>query len=717
MKKRTIAFFTLTGLLLISLVVFNAFFVLGERGSTPSISFLSFLYVNFFLCLVLAFLVFRNFVKLLIERRSRYFGARFQTRLVLIFTALPLFPTVFLFFLSSGIVSTSIEKLINENVEQSLEYGISVVQMYYDRLEDEVLAKSQQVEGYVDATALEELSRLDGQFRQAIFREGLSSVVLFNWQGDMITFMGDPLAKIPNFWSQEIYPYTFTSEGASEVFAVRRLLLPGLEHPLFLLTSMRAPEELSRQGFALQETLKNYKELTIYKNPMKVGYYFALALFSMLVLFGSMWAGMFIARRITVPIQELAEATRQVAEGNMNVQINVRAEDEISVLVDSFNRMIRDLRRYKEAMESNNRELIKTNIVLEEVRRFQDVLLKSISTGVVSIDGKGEISFINDTARQMLGINKEEEIADDILQENYPLYLLLSAVDIMKTQGEPSIKGEVEIMVNEKKRNLIFESIALYTTEEKRYIGEVIVFDDMSAVVRSQKAMAWRDVAKRIAHEIRNPLTPIKLNAERLLKKYDTMDPGEFHQVLERSCGAIIDQVDTLRMLVDEFSQYARMPRASRKPESIVPIVERSIELYRNSHPAMTFKLTIHGEIPLLMLDKEQVSRVMVNLLENAVFATADNGQVDILIERRKYAVELKVCDSGGGIPEGVAEKIFSPTFSTNPKGSGLGLAIVQRIVEDHSGVISVSNEPQGGACFTIEFPISSSEQEQGLEV
>ncbi|MBB5021324.1 sensor histidine kinase [Desulfurispira natronophila] len=713
MSKRNMLFMLFSALLVGSLVLFNVFFLLGERGNFPSVSYLTFLYVNFLLCLILAFLVFRNVVKLLIERRRRYFGARFQTRLVIIFTFLPLFPTVFLFFLASGIVSSSIEKLINENVEEGLEHGIEIIQLYYDRLEQDSLTQSAKVSGLIERFSIKDLDELDNHFRNFIYASGLSSIVLFNWEGELITFVGDPLAKIPNFWSQEEYPYTFTAEGASEVFAVQRIQLQGEEQPLFLLVSQRAPEQLSRQGFALQQTLKNYKELTIYKNPMKLGYYLALALFSMLMLFGSLWAGMYIARRITIPIQEMAEATRKVAEGNMNVQINVRAEDEVSVLVDSFNRMIRDLRQYKEAMESNNRELIKTNIVLEEVRRFQDVLLKNISTGVVSINAHGEISFINDTARSMLDMESVDEISGDIFRDHYPLYVLLTAVESLKSQGEPTIKGEVELPVGGKRRTYIFESIPLFTTEDKRYIGEVIVFDDMSAVVRSQKAMAWREIAKRIAHEIRNPLTPIKLNAERLLKKYDSLEKAEFQQVLERSCYAIIDQVETLRQLVEEFSQYARMPKANPQPEAILPIIERVAELYRNSHPGVNIVITSQGEIPQLWLDREQITRVIVNLLENAIIAISDQGTIEIAIERKKFSVEIIVRDSGPGIAPELLEKIFSPTFSTNPDGNGLGLAIVQRIVEDHAGAITASNDPQPdrGACFTLELPIQPREE------
>ncbi|WP_027388970.1 sensor histidine kinase [Chrysiogenes arsenatis] len=700
---------------LAAIVAFNILFFVEakEQGVFPNLSVFFFANINLLLFIILAFFAFRSYVKLMIERRQGHFGAKFQTRLVLILTALPLIPIILLALFASGIIGNTIEKWMNDQVDRGLEHGLDIARHYYDRLENDVTEKGGYIAANLPSTGLTNLDRLDAYLYAQKSQRGVDYIALLSPTGDQIASSGISPEIIRDAIALPMYPTSYTARGASHVVSVHQKKFPQHAEPFYIVVAIAAPTGLADQVIALQNATIDYRSLKIHRDPLKWGYYLALAFFSLLVLFGSIWSGTYIARRITVPIQELAAATRRVSEGDLNIQVQVKAEDEISTLIESFNRMTQDLRLYKEAMERSNRELLKTNIILEETRLFQEVVLRSISTGVISRNPAGEVTFINTTAARILELEPPSDSATPFPDEwspQSPLAILLRSIETLRQEGESELKGESVVHSGGKDRTLFFEVIALYAAEEQRYLGEVIVFDDMSAVIRSQRLMAWRDVARKIAHEIRNPLTPIKLSTERLLKKYDALSPEEFKSLLEKSSKTIIQHVDTIRLMVDEFSQYARMPKATLEQGDILLAIQEVLDLYANSHPDIHFEVNVEGDLPLLPFDHEQMRRVFVNLFENGVAAMEGTGWCKTTIIRKKFSLEIHITDSGEGIKESDLAKVFEPYFTTKDGGSGLGLAIVRRIIEDHSGTIIAINSPTGITTFVIELPLASTQ-------
>lgn len=707
----------LLGFLLVAalFIGFNALFLLRfNQGLNPtSLWILVFANVNFFLFVLLGFLAFRSYVKLLIDRRNKHFGARLQTRLVLIFTALPLIPTILMLIVTSGIISSTVERWINDQVDTGLRQGLNLATQYYQQLEQQTRQATGWAAVALPTNILDDLDRSDQMLRARMIERDLDYLGVFNPQGEPIVQAGSIPDPRPDLLDREQYPFTYTNRDANQIISIFRIESRDDRPALFLLGIRHIPASISTRVQGLRQAVNDYQQLKLHREPLEGIYYSGLGFFALLILFGSVWSGTYIARRITVPIQELAEATRKIGEGNMNVQVTARAEDEVSVLIDSFNRMAVDLRRYKEMMEKSNRDLLKANILLEERRLFQDIVLQSISTGVISIAPGGQVSYMNPAARAMLGMeNDSSRISRDT--PNRAFEMLFEAADQLRREGERQLRGEVSVDVNNRSRNLVFECLPLRTDDLQRDFGEVIVIDDLSALVRSQKAMAWRDVARRIAHEIKNPLTPIKLSAERLQRKYARgTDPEQFAPILGDSVSTIIRNVDTMHRLVDEFSQYARLPRARFARIRVEQIARESLDLLRHANPHVQFDVHAEPGLPPVSADPEQLSRVFINLLDNAVAALGESGgSVSLRLERRKTQMDIHILDNGPGIAPEDLERIFEPYYTGREGGTGLGLAIVKRIVEEHSGVISATNLPEGGSHFLIELPLQSSVEE-----
>jgi two-component system nitrogen regulation sensor histidine kinase NtrY len=442
--------------------------------------------------------------------------------------------------------------------------------------------------------------------------------------------------------------------------------------------------------------------LDLLKNPLKFSYIITLFLVTLLIIFSATWFGLFLAKGITEPIQDLAEATHKIAQGNLDYQIDVVAADEIGVLVNSFNQMTRDLKK-------SNQRLEQANIDLEQRRKYMETVLRNVSAGVISIDQEGVIVTINRAAEKMLNISTEEVLAKryaDLLDAEY-LALVDQILLELRQNDEGFIDKQVELTIKGSARTFLMAT-TLISDDDGTDLGMVVVFEDLTQLQKAERAAAWREVARRMAHEIKNPLTPVQLSAQRLQKKFgDRL--GEDNDVFRECTNTIISQVEVLKNLVNEFSHYARMPVTTPSLNDLNDVIAEAVILYQDAHKDITFGFQKGEDIPKMNLDPAQIKRVMINLLENAVAAvnkTDSRIEVRTAYDGNRHRALVEVSDNGTGIPPAYKGKMFEPYFSTKRSGSGLGLAIVSSIIADHHGQLNVYDNRPHGTIIAFELPV-----------
>ncbi len=452
-----------------------------------------------------------------------------------------------------------------------------------------------------------------------------------------------------------------------------------------------------------------YRQLKSLKYPIRSGYILTLFLITMVIIFLAIWFGVYLANSLSTPIRELAEATGQVAAGNLHVRLEGEGDDEIGMLVASFNKMTEDLLNNQLALREANEGLTRTNLELEQRRRYMEIVLRNVTAGVISVDKSGILTTVNTSAERLLNISPEKVKGHHFREVLRPeqLDMIKGLLRDMVNSKKDTISKQVDIRLKDRKLTLLM-NLSVMRDENGDFLGTVVVFDDLTQLMKAQRMAAWREVARRIAHEIKNPLTPIKLSAQRLRKRYLSRF-GEDEKVFDECTGMIIKSVDELKTLVDEFSSFARMPAAQPTPNDLNEIVRESLTLYQEAHRQVDFSFLPDQAIPMIRLDRDQIKRVLINLLDNAIAALDEKG--DIRIETR-YDQELRmvtltVADTGHGIAPEDKARLFEPYFSTKKAGTGLGLAIVTTIVADHGGFIRFKDNEPRGTVFIIEFPAS----------
>jgi two-component system nitrogen regulation sensor histidine kinase NtrY len=678
--------------------------------------------INVILLLLLVYLVTRNVVKLIFERKHNIFGHRLRTKLVLTFIALSLLPTIVLFGLASQFISTSMEYWYNIQVEQSLKKSLEVGKSFYQGAINSGFAASNQLselitrDGLLNKGKRGQLLKLMQETRHA---HHLNGIALYS--KNLEPLVRDPEAisivfdqPMRNVIQQvtgrreSLNHITPTATGdtiwtlspvlsSRDTKKVTGLLIVGQLLPKSLLANMA---EITR-GF------QNYQQMKMLKKPIKIGHLIMLSLVTLLILFCASWFGFHLAKGITGPIQELAEGARRIADGDLDVHVEQDSDDEIGTLVNSFNRMTLDLQASKSALEESNLELKLSSEEVERRRRYMEIVLRNVAAGVVSVDAEGHIRTINKSAESMFGVKSEDVLHrhySDLLQTNH-MEIASKFIEMHQITKHRTMQRQVRSLVGNRLMTLLV-TVSILLDEEGQYLGIVVVFDDLTELEKAQRMAAWREVARRIAHEIKNPLTPIQLSAQRLRRKYLKSFTKD-GKVFDECTRTIINQVDELKLLVNEFSNFARMPAASRSPNDLAEIVQETVSLFSESHPSSDFIFEQHNPLPLLDLDREQMKRVMINLLDNAVAAVDGNGEIRIKLsfdEILKIA-RLEVSDNGPGVSAKDKIGMFEPYFSTKEKGTGLGLAIVSNIIADHHGFIRVrDNQPQG-TTIVIELP------------
>ncbi len=674
--------------------------------------------INVILILFLIFLIVRNVVKLVFERRHGILGSKLRTKLVAAFVGLSLFPTAILFLVAINFFLFSMENWFNIAVSDALNKTVEVAQTYYQQRAEYAKHYARQISADITKNRLYDLERAEYlktlvDQRQDNFKLGLLDVSFNNQNRKFLAKDPDnpdivPAPLTPKmvedvFTGQEISVVNSTGNGdlISGVAPVYSYLSPA-EVIGVVTVSYYIPKGMVDNLGIISKTSEHYKQFTLLKNPIKFSYIITLFTVTLLVIFSATWFGMVIAKGITVPIQDLAGATDRIARGELDHQINIASDDEIGVLVDAFNKMTKDLKRSKEGLEQ-------ANIDLEQRRKYMETVLGNVSAGVVSIDSNDVITIINKAAENMLDIKTEK-----VLNMRYQDVLItehLAVVDeLYKELGESGrnfIERQMELMLKGKVLTVLM-TITLIRDDDGNYMGMVVVFEDLTQIRKAERAAAWREVARRMAHEIKNPLTPVQLSAQRLQKRYGDRlgdDGAVFHECTK----TIIDQVEVLKNLVNAFSRYARLPVTNPVPGDLNEVISNSVVLFQDAHKEICFDFQKEPDIPVLNLDSEQIKRVMINLLDNAVAAI--NEQDGHIVIRTSYdkthkKAKVEVADNGCGVPYSYKAKMFEPYFSTKRSGTGLGLAIVSSIISDHHGYVSVRDNSPTGTIVAFELPV-----------
>jgi two-component system nitrogen regulation sensor histidine kinase NtrY len=683
--------------------------------------------LNLLLVISFLFLIFRNLFKLILERRRGVPGARLRSKLVGAFIALSLIPTMLLFMVSAEFISKSIDSWFNTQVESALDESLQVAQTYYRNSETNALYYADQLAQRIKDEKLineENLEALRTRIKQKQEEYNLGIVEVFSATNEELVRVANP--KIPiieiTTATSDLVLESLQGNRFSRITPVAKADLIRGFVPIYsnwnpkdvvgvVVVNYYVPYSLINKMKEISSSVEQYKITKQIKTQIQQSYVIVLLLIALIILFLATWFGFQLARGITVPIQDLATATSRVASGDLDIQLETRSTDEVGTLVKAFNKMTADLRRSRQAVEQANQELKTSNLELEQRRGYMEIVLANVTAGVISVDRYGRITTINKSAEKLLHFKSGEVLGKDfrdVIPGAYQTKIKDLFKDLFQSE-QGSIRQQLTLSIGDEKITIL-ANLSILRDDADKFMGTVIVFDDLTQLIKAQRMAAWREVARRIAHEIKNPLTPVQLSAQRLRRRYLDRFSSEDH-VFDECTRMIIHQVDELKNLVNEFSNFARMPATKPSPSNLNEIITETLILYQEGHKKIDFEQSLDLNLPSANLDREQIKRVLINLLENAVAAMDGEGAIGLETQYNQdlQMITMTVSDTGCGIPAEDKTRLFEPYFSTKKSGTGLGLAIVATIISDHNGYIRVRDNIPRGSKFIVELPAGRS--------
>lgn len=696
--------------------------------------------VNLIAFIVLLMVLVRNVIKLNRERAESRLGAKFKTRLVKYSIALSLLPVIFLFFATSGLINRSVDKWFSEPAREMVINARQIQRVY---LEGELADLKQLASTMARLIARTEDEQIADALAPELKTQELVWAQVFDQNGVLIAEQSKPRLSLS---AEEFHALGKSArakgiEGKSFSEMIqdaekRSYLIASAPIPSIsgrsLVIAQQVPQEITDRINRIDELEAAYDSLKRDQNKVKNTALLTLALITLLTLFIAFWLALYLARTVSDPVRQLAEATEHIKRGDLSYRAGVVGDDELAALAASFNEMTAELGEKRQRLELSTEELQQSNAALDERRNYIEAILQSLSAGVISLNENGNVTTINDAAKELLRIEQTptagvalEALLPEEQREEFRRM-------VRRAARLRSVTREVHFTLANQAQLDAAVTVTALQDPRGQSRGAVIVIEDLTELIEAQRRAAWSEVARRMAHEIKNPLTPIRLSAERLAKNLigDTngtagIAGGSHHGLSERQtklvreCTSMIGaEVSTLQRMVDEFSDFARLPNAKLEPVSLNEVIAKALKLYDERLDGIRLEKSLAAELPPVLLDSEQVKRVLVNLIDNAAEAlttpsslagTQSDDDRRIIVSSREIAdrdtVEVTVADTGPGIPPADRERIFAPYFSTRKRGTGLGLAIVSRIVAEHQGRIRVQENKPRGTKFIIEFP------------
>lgn len=669
-------FLIISGILLIVIIfsLVELYFIrMPSLDITTRLLFTGFLTVNIIALLTLIFFVVKNLFKLYMERQHKVLGYRFKTTLMTIFVILTLIPSSFLFITASGLATNYINELFSPRMKIPFDKSVQLARAFYDLQKTKALTAAKKVASNEGINGLEDI-KINRFFEMP---DGASDIIRDGFSGKEAT---EVVSSEKGDLIRAVAPVNKGKDGV-------------------VVVEINVPEVISKKTEEIKELHEDFLKLESFKSPIKLSYITILGFFTILIVFAGLWISFKISNSITVPIQSLAIATQKVAKGDLSVRVIDKSSNEVGLLINSFNDMVNQLRESKEELQ---------NAYLESDRRrlYLENILENINSGIMFLDKNGIVQSINKAACLILNIRQEDVVGKDYKEfikalNSEDLNSMIREIEGKTIKG---VKREIRLNVNGRIAIIMVYVTGIWDTDTKKAIGMLVVFDDITDIVNAQKVLTWREIARRLAHEIKNPLTPIKLSAERLIKKWHQKD-DDFGTVFEKATKTIISEVESLKNLVDIFSRYGKMPELKMAPANIHTLIADVAVLYKGFGD-IELNISCDENIPDLMLDADQIRRVIINLIDNAIKAMESKGKIDISVRINQDILTLEVADTGPGIPDEEKESLFVPYFSKTKDGIGLGLAISNKIVSDHKGRIVVRNNYPRGSIFSVEIPV-----------
>jgi two-component system nitrogen regulation sensor histidine kinase NtrY len=678
--------------------------------------------LNFSLLLVLLFVLGRNLVRMLMEWRRGVFGARLRVQLLLVFLLMAVAPSVLLLLVGSDLIRQTVDRWFNVDVErilassQILETSLRQSAADRSRVHAQALAREIRARGLLGREQWGRLRRTVGARAREL---EIDLVNVYTREGEVVAVM-DP--RLPPATSWDAASTETLAETALEGIEAEATVAFGTGELARVAVPVRAadgtaegavvvsgfvPAEVSRAARDVDDHYTKFRKTQTYREPI-LSFYRSLYLFpALLILFGAVWLALYLARRITSPLRLVAQGAERIAAGQRGVRVDFPSgSEELRALIASFNRMSERLARTEEEVEFGRAGLLRKNQELEERRKLTETVLETVGTGVLVMDEEGTVTAANAAAQRLLeldgsplGLPVDRVLRGPGRDEIRSLVLRLLSGRVTRQERE------VLVPSRDRDRHLAITVVSLPGSLGAAP-GALVVMDDLTPLMKAQKVAAWGEVARKLAHEIKNPLTPIQLSAQRMRKAWLKSDP-DFDQVLTECARAIVDEVEALKNLVDEFAQFARLPAVSLQPTSLHEVIDQALSLYDGLFPGIVIERREAGDLPELRLDPDQMKRVLINLVDNSIAAMDERGRIVVATEYDRGAARARliVADDGPGIAPADRDQLFVPHFSTKKRGSGLGLAIVSRIVQEHLGTIRAEDNDPRGARFVVELP------------
>ena len=707
-KRQREIYLAAFGFLIIAILTWVELRYLG----VDSYLFLALFNLDLILIILVLFLVLRNVVKLVLERRRKVLGARLRSRLVLIFLLLSILPTTLMFFIAIQFVQTSVDYWFKNQVDNTMEQALLVGRAFLQSERNNLSIQAQSLDralqqhpekrkkilseqaaffhlslaGTIDATGRLHAEIIDPDWEQA-------------WPGLKSSFFHNDQQQ-DKFWSM-IWPLE-TKDLAAGIH-------PRQDAPGYVIIGRDLEGRIMNRLELIERGIKEYRQLKNLKAPLKTTLYLILGVMTLLILLGATWFGFRLAKEISAPVQALAAGTQRIARGDLSVRLEDKSTDELGVLVQSFNRMAEDLESSQASLTRANVRLAGQNTELESRENYIRAVLNNITAGVVSVNEQGLVSTVNRAAESLLGIDAENIVGRSPLEfvPQPGIGMIREILENLTSNPSLQWQRQIELSIGGKTLKLLVNAVVL-KSNDGRENGIVAVFEDISELEKMQRLNAWKEVARRIAHEIKNPLTPIKLSAQRLEKKFGPkiQDPA-FHECTE----LIVRQADHLRTMVTEFSSFARIPEIMPRMNDRAALALEVVQVFQNSHRTISWNLAGTEQPCIIPFDQEALRRALMNLLLNAaeILDGQDGGRVDMALHanQEQNQVSILIQDNGPGLTPEERTHMFEPYYSRKRGGTGLGLTIVKSIVNDHRGNILVRSRQPCGTCFEIILPAS----------
>jgi len=721
--------------IVILLVVLGGIVWLADRTSTFSPDFLTEVVLialsvtNVTMLVALAFVLARNVIKSIMEGRSGLPFGRFRAKLVLAMLGMTVVPAVLVLIVGSRVVLTAVDRWFNAPMADILAGANSIAGDYYQERERIVADQASRLARSLSRIDLgtAEIATVQNVVTPEVAGQRISMVQVYravrvpNQPIEVVSLVDVASPSMPQGWARASADRLAARAAAGEA-------APSIEEPMaeggllkHVATAVRNASgqitgvvvasdylsgDLAERARQMSKAYEDYTQLAVLKQPLAGVYVSFFVMVTLLILVGSTWMGLYLAKRITRPVQMLSEAAKEIGAGHYDHRIEHEGSDEFGSMVEAFNAMAAEVAQSRRRLERAGLDLERKHDEGEGRRRYIEAILERIATGVVSIDRAGRIGTINPSALRLLELTGDVigNAAVDVFARP-DLAPVNDVLDQAARAKMDSFAQEVALVRDGRERHVVAAATRVAGTDGS-FDGTVLVVDDVTPLIRAQKVAAWREVARRLAHEIKNPLTPIQLSAERLRRKLSDVAPP-LQELVQECTSTIIGEVESLKGLVDEFSQFARMPAPRAVPTELHAFLSDTLAIYDGLFASVEFQKHYDPAVTQVRLDPEQMKRVMINLIDNAIEAMGRQGTIVIETARDvpNSLVRIVVSDTGPGIPAAERDKLFLPYYSTKGRGSGLGLAIVRRIVAEHGGSIDVTDNMPTGTRFIIELP------------